>query len=47
VIYELSHQLGDGFQLKPSAAAATAGKDPANPNPTTTPATPTKPSVGF
>jgi RND family efflux transporter MFP subunit len=48
VIYELSHQLGDGFQLKPSAAAATAGKDPGNPNPTTTtPATPTKPSVGF
>lgn len=47
VIYELSHQLGDGFQLKPSAAAATAGKDPANPSPTTTPATPTKPSVGF
>lgn len=48
VIYELSHQLGDGFQLKPSAAAATAGKDPANPGPTSTPpATPTKPSVGF
>ncbi|HEY4259422.1 MAG TPA: HlyD family efflux transporter periplasmic adaptor subunit [Schlesneria sp.] len=48
VIYELSHQLGDGFQLKSSAAATTAGKDPANPNPTTTtPATPTKPSVGF
>jgi RND family efflux transporter MFP subunit len=48
VIYELSHQLGDGFQLKHSGAAATAGKDPANPNATTTtPATPTKPSVGF
>jgi RND family efflux transporter MFP subunit len=48
VIYELSHQLGDGFQLRPSAAAATAAKDPANPNPTTgTPATTTKPSVGF
>lgn len=46
VIYELSHQLGDGFQLKPSAAAATAGKDPANPAPTT-PVTPAKPSVGF
>lgn len=48
VIYELSHQLGDGFQLKQSAVATTTGKDPAVPvAPNNPAATPTKPSVGF
>lgn len=46
VVYESSHQLGDGFQLKPSAVAAT----PTAPSTTgtSTPGTaPTKPGVGF
>jgi len=37
VVYESSHQLGDGFQLKPSAVAASS---PPSGTPAQTPTTP-------
>lgn len=45
VIYDTSHQLGDGFQLKPSAGNTTAasGGNPQAPGGNA----PTKPAVGF
>ena len=47
-IYESSHQLGDGFQLKPSAVAAASGTS-ATPNqqPATTPPGTAAPKAGF
>lgn len=44
VIYDTSHQLGDGFQLKPSSGNVAAASG-SNANPPANPAT--KPTVGF
>lgn len=47
IIYEASHQLGDGFQLKPSSGAATAAAAGAN-TPATGSTPPNQPAkVGF
>ncbi len=45
VIYEASHQFGDGFQLKPSSGAAAGGA--AGTERATTPNQPANPKVGF
>lgn len=49
VIYESSHQLGDGFQLKPSAVAAASGTTTATPNqqPASAPPGTAGPKAGF
>ena len=49
VIYEASHQFGDGFQLKPSSgtAAATAAGGAAGPEKSTLTTPPANPKVGF
>ena len=46
VIYESSHQLGDAFQLKPAASAATAAAGAGTTNPPANTGTTTKP-IGF
>lgn len=48
VIYESSHQLGDGFQLKPSSGAPAQTAGPTNATPTTPgPSTTPKSTSGF
>lgn len=47
VIYEASHQLGDAFQLKPSAAATAATGQGTSPTTGTGETGPKKPAVGF
>lgn len=48
IIYETSHQLSDGFQMKLSAAAPAAAAGANNPPPATNPGgATTKPAVGF